>query len=57
MVYTTSGASADVAGGGVRLNMIPRDGGNTLSGSLFLGYQNKSFQTDNLTAGPDRTAA
>ena len=30
MVYTTSGASADVAGGGVRLNMIPRDGGNTV---------------------------
>ena len=30
MVYTTSGASADVSGGGVRLNMIPRDGGNTL---------------------------
>src|SRR5512138_142846 len=38
MVYTTSGASADVAGGGVRLNMIPRDGGNTISGSLFYGY-------------------
>src|SRR5829696_3675098 len=33
MVYTTSGASADVAGGGVRLNMIPRDGGNTMNGS------------------------
>ena len=49
MVYTTSGASADVAGGGVRLNMIPRDGGNTLSGSLFLGYQNKSFQSNNVT--------
>ena len=49
MVYTTSGASADVAGGGVRLNMIPRDGGNTLSGSLFLGYQNESFQSDNVT--------
>jgi hypothetical protein len=49
MVYTTSGASADVAGGGVRLNMIPRDGGNTFSGSLFLGYQNESFQSDNLT--------
>ena len=29
MVYTTSGASADVSGGGVRLNMIPRDGGNS----------------------------
>ena len=37
MVYTTSGASADVAGGGVRLNMVPRDGGNTFKGSLFLG--------------------
>ena len=49
MVYTTSGASADVSGGGVRLNMIPRDGGNTFSGSVFGGYQTKSFQTDNLT--------
>ena len=49
MVYTTSGASADVAGGGVRLNMIPRDGGNQLSGSLFLGYQDQSFQSDNVT--------
>ena len=49
MVYTTSGASADVSGGGVRLNMIPKDGGNTFSGSAFAGYQDKSFQTDNLT--------
>jgi hypothetical protein len=49
MVYTTSGASADVAGGGVRLNMIPRDGGNTLAGTLFTGYQNKSFQSNNIT--------
>ena len=49
MVYTTSGASADVSGGGVRLNMIPRDGGNQLSGSLFLGYQDQSFQSDNVT--------
>ncbi len=49
MVYTTSGASADVSGGGVRLNMIPRDGGNTFAGSVFGGYQTKGFQTDNLT--------
>src|SRR4051812_41425355 len=49
MVYTTSGASADVSGGGVRLNMIPRDGGNRLSGSLFSGFQDKSFQSSNLT--------
>src|SRR5499427_8534611 len=50
MVYTTSGANADVSGGGVRLNMIPRDGGNTLNGSFFAGYQNQSFQSSNLTA-------
>jgi hypothetical protein len=49
MVYTTSGAAADVSGGGVRLNMIPRDGGNRVGGSVFSGYQRKSFQTDNLT--------
>src|SRR5262249_8349338 len=50
MVYTTSGASADVSGGGVRLNMVPRDGGNKYSGTVFSGYQNKSFQSDNLTS-------
>jgi hypothetical protein len=49
MVYTTSGASADVAGGGVRLNMIPRDGGNVVSGSAFTGYQRQSFQSNNVT--------
>src|SRR5260370_41665481 len=49
MVYTTSGAGADASGGGVRLNMIPRDGGNTLNGTAFLGYQNQSFQSNNLT--------
>jgi hypothetical protein len=49
MVYTTSGAAADVSGGGVRLNMIPKDGGNTTNGSLFLGFQDQSFQSDNLT--------
>ena len=49
MVYATSGAGADVSGGGVRLNMIPRDGGNTLKSSVFLGYQDKSFQSSNLT--------
>ena len=49
MVYTTSGAGADVAGGGIRLNQIPRDGGNTINGSLFLGYQNESFQSQNIT--------
>ena len=50
MVYTTAGAGADVSGGGVRLNMIPRDGGNLISGSLFTGFQNQSFQGNNITS-------
>ena len=50
MVYTTSGAGTDVSGGGVRLNMIPRDGGNKMNGSVFSGYQDQNFQSDNLTS-------
>lgn len=49
MVYTTSGANADVAGGGVRLNMIPKDGGNTIKGSFFAALQNKSWTANNLS--------
>jgi outer membrane receptor protein involved in Fe transport len=49
MVYTTSGANADVAGGGVRLNMIPKDGGNQIKGSFFAALQDKSLTADNLS--------
>jgi len=49
MVYQTSGAMADVSGGGIKLNMIPKDGGNRFHGSLNSGYQPKQWQGDNLT--------
>jgi carboxypeptidase family protein len=35
--YQTSGVSAETSAGGVRLNLIPKDGGNTLHGSGFFG--------------------
>ncbi len=35
--YQTSGLTADVSTGGVRINMIPKDGGNTFSGQAFVG--------------------
>lgn len=39
MSLDTSGADASMAGGGVRLNYVPRDGGNTFKGLLFFtGY-------------------
>src|SRR5215467_5258116 len=36
-VYQTSGISAESSAGGVRLNLIPKDGGNSLHGSGFFG--------------------
>jgi hypothetical protein len=48
--YQTSGVSAETSTGGVRLNMIPKDGGNTLHGSGFLGgsSDNWHLQSSNL---------
>jgi hypothetical protein len=50
VTYQTSGLGADVSGGGVRINMIPREGGNRLSGSAFVGGSDGSWQSDNVTA-------
>jgi hypothetical protein len=50
VTYQTSAISPDSAGGGVRINMIPRDGGNTFSGDLYLGGSFSGWQTDNLTS-------
>jgi len=47
--YQTSGITADVSTGGVRINMIPKDGGNTFSGQGFVGGTNGSWQADNVT--------
>ena len=45
----TSSPGAEVSGGGLFINLIPKEGGNTFSGSSFIGYTNNSFQGDNLT--------
>jgi hypothetical protein len=41
--------SAEQAFGGLRINLIPREGGNTLRGSVFATGVNSSWQGDNLT--------
>ena len=38
--YQTSGVMAESSGGGVRVNLIPKDGGNTVHGSGFFGGSN-----------------
>jgi hypothetical protein len=46
----TSGLSAELTTGGVRINYIPRDGGNNFSSSTYFAFANNSMQADNLTS-------
>jgi hypothetical protein len=45
----TTSLSAEMATGGVRINFIPRDGGNTFSNSTFFTFANQSMQGNNYT--------
>ncbi len=45
----TSSPGAEVSGGGLFLNLIPREGGNRFSGAGFIGYTGSTFQSENLT--------
>ena len=47
--YQTAGISAETAAGGVRLNMIPREGGNRFSGDFKMASRPGDWQSDNLT--------
>ena len=50
MAVSTSGSPAEVSAGGLRLNMIPKDGGNQISGSTYVGFTlNRGWQADNFT--------
>ncbi len=43
----TNAASAELATGGVRINFVPRDGGNTSSGSVFFNMAHEDFLASN----------
>lgn len=45
----TSGVSAEAAEGGVRVNVIPKEGGNTFRGLIFASFANESMQSSNFT--------
>jgi len=49
VVVDTGGVGAEQEEGGVRVNIIPRDGGNTFSGTSFFAFANKSTAGHNLT--------
>jgi hypothetical protein len=44
-----SAVDAQAATGGVRINFIPRDGGNRFSGTVFASYANQDMASDNFT--------
>ena len=46
--YQTTGISADRSGGGVTVNMIPREGGNRFSGDAKLNYRPSSWIGNNV---------
>lgn len=45
-----AGQSAEQQMAGIRTNLIPKEGSNTFSGFLFLGYGNHATQADNLSS-------
>src|SRR5687768_12061610 len=49
VVMTTSGGLGEAETAGVMLNIIPRDGGNTFSGTLAYSGANSSMQGNNYT--------
>ena len=45
----TNPTTAETSGGGIRINMIPRDGGNNFSGDVHFSGMTGSWQSDNIT--------
>ena len=46
--YEIGAISAETGGGGVRVNIIPKEGGNIFSGSAFFNFANSALQSNNL---------
>jgi Carboxypeptidase regulatory-like domain len=49
MNFQTSAISAETSGAGVRLNMIPKEGGNVFKGTLYFGLEPGGWVGDNST--------
>jgi Carboxypeptidase regulatory-like domain len=49
VTFSTSGALGEAETAGVVMNIVPRTGGNIMSGSVFAGGTGAGLQSDNLT--------
>ena len=45
--YVTGADSTEMGQGGIRVNMVPRDGGNSFRGSFIANWAGESFGSDN----------
>jgi hypothetical protein len=45
--YITGADSAEMGQGGIRVNMVPRDGGNTFRGQVFGNFTDSNWASDN----------
>ncbi len=58
VALNTSGADASMTGGGVQMNYVPRDGGNTFKGLMFASGATSGMQGNNDSSGSrDATGA
>jgi hypothetical protein len=48
-VYQTAGGTAETITGGLNMNLVPKDGGNTFAGGMKITKSPSSWQGDNLT--------
>jgi hypothetical protein len=49
IVFTTAGGLGELEVGGPAMNLVPRQGGNTFSGTFFGNWANDALQTSNYT--------
>jgi hypothetical protein len=49
VAVTTAAQTAENQSGGMRVNAIPKDGGNIVSGSVFVGGSDGDWQADNVS--------
>ena len=48
MVFETGGIAAEQAAGGVRVNVLPKEGGNRFTGSAYYSFTNEDLQANNI---------
>ena len=51
MAIETAGLSAESETSGVRINLVPKDGGNSFRGMVITSYSDHNLQSDNLSDG------